>query len=102
MLAGDLVRALEDLVDGVGAVVRRRGEDVAVFEVNDLDDAVALETDRAGELLASQLDEPFNQIDLADFAFDIIVTDLRLPGIDGRVVNDKPYTPEMYAVLDRC
>ncbi len=22
--------------------------------------------------------------------------------VDGRVVNDKPYTPEMYAVLDRC
>ncbi len=21
---------------------------------------------------------------------------------EGRVVNDKPYTPEMYAVLDRC
>ena len=21
---------------------------------------------------------------------------------DGRVVNDKPYTPEIYAVLDRC
>jgi hypothetical protein len=22
--------------------------------------------------------------------------------LDGRVVNDKPYTPDMYAVLDRC
>jgi hypothetical protein len=22
--------------------------------------------------------------------------------VDGRVVNDKPYTPEMYFVLDRC
>ncbi|MBZ5666476.1 MAG: lasso peptide biosynthesis B2 protein [Acidobacteriia bacterium] len=22
--------------------------------------------------------------------------------VDGRVVNDKPYTPERYAVLDRC
>jgi hypothetical protein len=22
--------------------------------------------------------------------------------LDGRVVNDKPYTPEMYQVLDRC
>jgi hypothetical protein len=22
--------------------------------------------------------------------------------VDARVVNDKPYTPEMYAVLDRC
>lgn len=22
--------------------------------------------------------------------------------VDGRVVNDKPYLPEMYAVLDRC
>jgi hypothetical protein len=22
--------------------------------------------------------------------------------VDGRVVNDKPYTPEMYAVLDKC
>lgn len=22
--------------------------------------------------------------------------------IDGRVVNDKPYVPEIYAVLDRC
>ena len=22
--------------------------------------------------------------------------------VDGRVVNDKPYTPELYAVLDRC
>lgn len=22
--------------------------------------------------------------------------------VDGGVVNDKPYTPEMYAVLDRC
>jgi hypothetical protein len=22
--------------------------------------------------------------------------------VDGRVVNDKPYTPEMYEVLDRC
>ena|SRR5216683_4386161 len=22
--------------------------------------------------------------------------------VDGRVVNDKPYTPEMYGVLDRC
>ena len=22
--------------------------------------------------------------------------------VDGRVVNDKPYTPEMYTVLDRC
>jgi hypothetical protein len=22
--------------------------------------------------------------------------------VDGRVVNDKPYTPEMYSVLDRC
>jgi hypothetical protein len=22
--------------------------------------------------------------------------------VDGRVVNDKPYTPEMYALLDRC
>jgi Transglutaminase-like superfamily len=22
--------------------------------------------------------------------------------VDGRVVNDKPYIPEMYAVLDRC
>jgi hypothetical protein len=22
--------------------------------------------------------------------------------LDGRVVNDKPYTPEMYSVLDRC
>jgi hypothetical protein len=22
--------------------------------------------------------------------------------VDGRVVNDKPYTPEMYAVLHRC
>lgn len=22
--------------------------------------------------------------------------------VDGRVVNDKPYTPEMYLVLDRC
>ena len=22
--------------------------------------------------------------------------------VDGRVVNDKPYTPGMYAVLDRC
>lgn len=22
--------------------------------------------------------------------------------VDGRVVNDKPYTPEMYAALDRC
>jgi len=26
----------------------------------------------------------------------------RLVEVDGRVVNDKPYTPEMYAVLDRC
>ena len=22
--------------------------------------------------------------------------------VDGKVVNDKPYTPEMYSVLDRC
>jgi hypothetical protein len=22
--------------------------------------------------------------------------------VDGRVVNDKPYTPQMYAVLDKC
>jgi Transglutaminase-like superfamily len=22
--------------------------------------------------------------------------------VDGRVINDKPYAPEMYAVLDRC
>jgi hypothetical protein len=22
--------------------------------------------------------------------------------VAGQVVNDKPYTPEMYAVLDRC
>jgi hypothetical protein len=22
--------------------------------------------------------------------------------VDGRVVNDRPYTPEMYVVLDRC
>ena len=22
--------------------------------------------------------------------------------VDGRVVNDKPYTPELYAVLDKC
>jgi hypothetical protein len=22
--------------------------------------------------------------------------------VDGRVVNDKPYTPEMFAVIDRC
>jgi Transglutaminase-like superfamily len=22
--------------------------------------------------------------------------------VDGQVVNDRPYTPEMYAVLDRC
>jgi len=22
--------------------------------------------------------------------------------VDGRVVNDKPYTPQVYAVLDRC
>jgi len=22
--------------------------------------------------------------------------------VDGQVVNDKPYTPEMYGVLDRC
>ena len=22
--------------------------------------------------------------------------------VSGQVVNDKPYTPEMYAVLDRC
>ena len=22
--------------------------------------------------------------------------------VDGRVVNDRPYTPEMYAVVDRC
>ena len=22
--------------------------------------------------------------------------------VDGRVINDKPYTPEMYTVLDRC
>jgi hypothetical protein len=22
--------------------------------------------------------------------------------VGGRVVNDKPYTPEMYVVLDRC
>lgn len=22
--------------------------------------------------------------------------------VEGRVVNDKPYTPEMYSVLDRC
>lgn len=22
--------------------------------------------------------------------------------VDGSVVNDKPYTPEMYAILDRC
>ncbi|PYY13093.1 MAG: lasso peptide biosynthesis B2 protein, partial [Acidobacteria bacterium] len=22
--------------------------------------------------------------------------------VNGRVVNDKPYTPEVYAVLDRC
>lgn len=22
--------------------------------------------------------------------------------VDGQVVNDKPYTPEMYSVLDRC
>jgi len=22
--------------------------------------------------------------------------------LNGRVINDKPYTPEMYAVLDRC
>jgi hypothetical protein len=22
--------------------------------------------------------------------------------VDGRVVNDRPYTPEMYSVLDRC
>jgi hypothetical protein len=22
--------------------------------------------------------------------------------VDGRVVNDKPYTPEIYAVVDRC
>ena len=22
--------------------------------------------------------------------------------VEDRVVNDKPYTPEMYAVLDRC
>jgi hypothetical protein len=22
--------------------------------------------------------------------------------VDGRVVNDKPYTPDIYAVLDRC
>src|SRR5882757_10123174 len=38
---------------------------------------------------------------LADFAFDIIVTDLRLPGIDGRVVIEAAVAryPEIIAIV---
>jgi hypothetical protein len=70
VLAGDLPRAQQDLVDAVGPVVRAGREDVARFEVDDLDDAVVLETDGAGKLLAPHLDEFLDQVDLADFAFE--------------------------------
>src|SRR5581483_8999540 len=67
VVARDLVRAHEDLVDGVGAIVRARRENVSTFEVDDLDDPVVLEADRSRELFPPQLDESLDQIDLADF-----------------------------------
>src|SRR5688500_7748041 len=69
MLARDFACAHEDLVDAVRAIVRARRQNVAALEVDDLDDAVVLEPDRAGELLASQLYEPLDEIDFADLAF---------------------------------
>ncbi len=70
VLARDLPGAEQDLVDAVGTIVRTGGEDVASLEVDDLDDAVVLEPDRARETLAPQPDEFLDEIDLADFAFE--------------------------------
>src|SRR6187549_4165753 len=38
---------------------------------------------------------------LADFAFDILITDLRLPGVDGRQVLDEAFAryPEILAIV---
>src|SRR6185436_14693311 len=71
MVARDLAGTEEDLVDAVGAVVRARRQDVARLEVDDLDDAVVLETNGAGEALPTQFDEPLDQIELADFTFQL-------------------------------
>src|SRR6201999_1032597 len=43
----------------------------AGLEVDDLDHAVALKAERAGEVLSPQFDEPFDQVDLADFPFQL-------------------------------
>ena len=71
MIARHFVRAQKNLVDAVGAIVRAGGENIAAFEVNDLDNAVVLETNGSGEALPSQFDEPLDQIQLADIAFQL-------------------------------
>src|SRR5205814_2519767 len=67
----DFAGAQENFVDGVGAIVSACRQHIAAFEVDDLDDAVLLESDGAGELLATELDETLDEIDLADFPFEI-------------------------------
>src|SRR5205807_4232852 len=77
VLARDLAGAEKDLVDRVGAVVRARREHVARLEVEDLDDAVLLEAERAGEMLAPKLDEALDDIDIANLPFQSHARDYR-------------------------
>jgi hypothetical protein len=71
LLARDLVREQQDLVDRVGPIIRRCLQHVALLEVDDLDGAVVFEANCSSELLPTQLDELFEQVDLADFAFEL-------------------------------
>src|SRR5947209_2717585 len=70
MLAVDLSRAQQKLIDAVTAIVGARGEHISALEVDDFDDAVVLEADRAGELVASEPDQPIDEIDRADGSFE--------------------------------
>src|SRR5437016_1795083 len=51
VIARYFARAQKNLVDAVGAIVRARRQNVAAFEINDLDDAVVLETNGSREAL---------------------------------------------------
>src|SRR5205823_8198343 len=77
VLARDLAGAEKDLVDRVGAVVRARREHVARLEVENLDDAVLLEAERAGEMLAPKLHEALDDVDIANLPFQLHARDYR-------------------------
>src|ERR1700674_104779 len=63
MLPVDLAGAQQKLIDAVRAIVGAGREHISAFEIDDFDDAVVLETDRTGELLAPEPDQTIEQID---------------------------------------